>query len=197
MKQGQARFSMVKERHARSLQQAISDGKADEAFVPFCQWVSKTGDFFTSSSCSGRIALVQTDSKNSKKEASFLARWHEPADWAQLARALEKESLEEEVWFKQEPFILHIGTNNLENANRILDACKSAGLKRAGIMLAKEGKFMVELMGTQSMSLPIQLNKKRIVSEELLKSLLNKANQKMTLNRQQFERFEKAFKKFV
>lgn len=188
------RFGMVKETHRKSLKKAIEEKKADRQMIPLCRQISKTKNYFTSSSCAGRIILLQLPKEENKKDASFHRKWHRKVKEKELWEGINSKTIGE-IWFKLDPFILHIGTNNLENAKKILEIMKKNGLKRGGIMVAKPGKFMIELIGTQAMALPIKNKEKTIVDKKTMKHLLQKANKKLEKNYTLLKKLEKSFRK--
>ena len=100
------------------------------------------------------------------------------------------------LWLKQEPFILHIGTSTLDNARKLLQFCEKAGIKRAGIKVAKEGKFIVEMLGTQNIDLHI-IDGKTKIDEKFLKYLVEKSNQKFEKNQELIKKMEKFAKKML
>ena len=114
------RFEALKQWHKGTLEKASGEKKADGPILPICSFLAETKNFFTSSSCSGRIALIKIDRGQTKKEASLHRRWHSPASLEEFWNAVNENTDREELWLKQEPFILHIGARDLENAKRIL-----------------------------------------------------------------------------
>jgi len=184
------RFAMIKQRHAQTFEKAIQDGKADFGIIPLCRFLNAHTDFFTASSCAGRAILLNVDSAETKQTASFLYKTHAKADANAIWKKLH-ENTRNEVWFKQEPFILHLGAQNLANANKLISCARKAGLKRGGIMLAKPGKFILELTGTTAMSAPVKHRGKILVAKEYLAFLVKRGNQKLAKNKEQLARFEK------
>jgi len=188
------RFCMVKEMHRKSLEKAIAEEKADRQITQLCRFVSKTKGFFTSSSCAGRIILLQLPKNENKLDASFHRKWHRRVKERELWQGI-SEKTEGELWFKLDAFILHIGANSLENANLILGAMKRAGVKRGGIMVAKDGKFLIELQGTQAMAFPVKKESKILVSGDYMHYALERANKKLAKNYAMLKRLEKEFRK--
>lgn len=189
------RFEKINEHHTQTLEKAIQEKKADKQIIPLCKFIAETKNFFTSSSCSGRIALLKIDKQQTKKAASFQKTWHRTAKFPELWKAVQENTDREELWIKQEPFILHIGTNSLENAQKILQIMKTAGIKRGGIQVLEKEKILLEINGTHSLSLPIKKNNKLLVTKEYLKLVLEKANQKMKENQKRLEKFEQECRK--
>jgi len=193
-KAGAERFSMVKAMHRKSFEKAVLGKKADKQIIPMCRFVSKTKHFFTSSSCAGRIILLQLPKEESKKEASFHRKWHRKARKKELWEGIGAES-KGELWFKLDPFILHIGTDSLENAKKILAVMKKAGVRRGGIIVAKPGKFLIEMQGSQGIAFPVKKDDEAVVEEEFMEYVLMRANQKLERNYALLKRLEQVFRR--
>lgn len=190
---GIERFAMVKAMHKKSFEKAVQEEKADRQIIPLCRFVSKTKHFFTSSSCAGRIILLQLPKGESKKDASFHRKWHRIVREKEILEGIDEET-SGELWFKLDPFILHIGADSLENAKRVLAAMAKAGVKRGGIVVAKPGKFLVELQGSQGIAFPVKKGKKVLAEKEYMKYVLERANEKLGKNYALLKRLEKEFR---
>lgn len=188
------RFEMVKRHHSGTFKKAINDGKADPQIISLGNFFLELKDFFTSSSCSGRIVLMNLNEQETKREAAFHRKWHRAVSVEEVVKGL-NEDTHDELWFKQEPFILHIGARNLKQSVRMLEIMKRAGVRRGGIMVAKDGKFIIELTGSSYMSVPVKSGKKILVSDKHLEYLIEKANAKLERNYAMLERFEKECRK--
>ena len=114
------RFEMVKEHHKKTFEDAAINGKMDPQLVSLCRFIASTKQFFTSSSCSGRIVLLKVNAEESKQESAFHRKWHSTVSADEVWNALE-EKTKEELWLKQEPLILHIGAESIEGAKKILE----------------------------------------------------------------------------
>lgn len=187
------RFEMVKQRHQKTFENAVEIGKADEKLIPLCKYIAGTENYFTSSSCSGRILLLGLGKGERKENSSFCGKWHGKVSFSEVKEALE-EHISLEIWFKQEPFILHIGAQNIEGAKKILSAMYKAGIKRGGIIVAKEGKYLVELQGTQEMALPVKKGSEILVEDGYLKKIIETANKKLEKNDAALKRLERVFR---
>ena len=110
---------MTKKHHKETYEEAKKMGRMNEDFIPFCNYIVKTKNYFTSSSCAGRIALIGLNEEEKKQESAFYRKWHRTVKANEVLDAVEKFS-GNILYFKQEPLILHLGTNTLENAKKIL-----------------------------------------------------------------------------
>jgi tRNA wybutosine-synthesizing protein 3 len=193
MDEKETRFWMVKKHHTETFLKAKKDGKMDQDFIPLCQHTIKTKNYFTSSCCSGRISLIGLNKEEEKRESAFHRKWH---------RIVKLKEIEEGInsykghilWFKQEPLILHLGTNTIDNAKKILVTCEKVGLKRAGIKVVKEGKYIVEILGTHNITTPIKEGK-MVVEKKYLTYLVKKANEKFLKNQEILNKLTKQVKK--
>ncbi|VVB74295.1 tRNA(Phe) 7-((3-amino-3-carboxypropyl)-4-demethyl wyosine(37)-N(4))-methyltransferase 1 [uncultured archaeon] len=190
-----SRFEMTKKHHSKTYKEAKALGRMDEDFIPLCDYVEKTKNYFTSSSCAGRIALIGLGEEESKQESAFYRKWHRKVSVKEVLEAIKSFS-GDVLWFKQEPLILHIGTNTIENAKNLLILCEKAGIKRAGIKVAKDGKFIVEMLGTQNINAPIKEGKV-CAGEDYLKYLIKKGNEKFEKNQELIKKLTKEAKKFL
>jgi len=189
-----ARFEMTKGHHKDTFENAVKEGRMDEDFLPLCKYIAGTKGYFTSSCCAGRVALVGLGKEETKKESAFHRKWHRKVSEKEVKEGI-KDFTGKVLWFKQEPIILHIGAGDLEGARKILEVCEKAGIKRAGIKVAKEGKFIVEMVGTHNITAPVKENGKQVVSEEYVEYLVKKANEKFEKNQEVIKRLEKEARK--
>jgi len=189
------RYDMTKKHHKGTLQKAIDEKKVDEILIPFLLKVTEIPDVFTSSSCAGRIMLLSTDENEDKEVSHFHKRYHRTITFDELKSDLAENTKEMDIWFKVEPFIFHFGTKDYDKAKDVLKFCAEFGLKKAGIITAKDGKFIIEATATQYMALPLKANNKLLVDEDYLKFILDRGNKKLELNYALLDKFEKAFLK--
>jgi tRNA wybutosine-synthesizing protein 3 len=195
MDEKESRFYMTKNHHKQTFLKAKKEGKMDKDFIPFCEFISKTDNYFTSSCCAGRIALVGLNKDEDKRESAFHRRWHRKVKLKEIIEGIE--SYQGDVlWFKQEPLILHLGTSDIEHAKIILALCESVGIKRAGIKVAKDGKMIVEVLGTHNINAPVKEGK-MCVEKKYIEYLVKKANQKFEKNQEVLKKLTKKAKKIL
>jgi len=191
-----ARFNMLKKHHTQTLKDAIDKGFVDSPVIPFLLDVVNIPDIYTSSSCSGRIMLLHTDKEENKKFSEFENRYHRLVTFEEIKKDIESFK-DGYLWLKVEPFIFHFATKDYNKAKEILDFCRDLGLKKAGIISAKDGRFTCEVTNTVFISTLVKMDDKQLVSDEYLQLLLEIANQKLDSNFKKLELFESSFlKKF-
>ena len=193
MNEKESRFEMTKKHHTQTFLKAKKEGKMDKDFIPLCAHIAKTKEYFTSSCCAGRISLVGLNKEEEKKESAFHRKWHRTVKLKEIEEGINSYK-GHILWFKQEPIILHIGTKNIENAKKILVLCEKVGIKRAGIKVAKEGKYIVEILGTHNITAPIKEGK-FVIDKKHTEYLVKKANQKFIKNQKTLEKLTKQIKR--
>ncbi len=189
------RFEMLKRHNSEAFEEAVKEGKADKRMYSICRYFNSHEDFFTSSSCAGRIVLLSVESIGKKQPKAFHRKWHRKVKLEEIEEGVEAKAKEKELWFKLDPFILHVGARDLEHARKILLCMRKAGVKRGGIILAKREKFLVEFHGTHVMALPIKSNGNLLVEKEYLSFLVEKANKKLSDNYARLKLFEQVCRK--
>jgi tRNA wybutosine-synthesizing protein 3 len=168
-----------------------SIGKWDEKIIPLCKKINSKENYYTTSSCSGRILLMIDQEK--KGENLFLFVSHDKISFKKLKDEIELAlKKNKNVKFKLEPCILHISCENLEDAEKLFEIGKNAGWKRVGIIGTRNG-FTFELNSTEKLEFPIIQNKKILVDDEFLKIILEDANEKLEKCWMKIKKLEKEF----
>lgn len=168
------------------------EGKVDDAIKDLVALINEKEDFYTTSSCAGRIVVIKVPESGKKHEAEWLLKRHDPVTLKQVTDSLKKLP-KESVWFRQESAILHIACKDLENATKMLTACKEVGFKRSGIISAKH--FILEIMGTEKVDTIIAKEGNLLVDNDYLDILVDIANKRMEKNRERLKKLEKLVKK--
>lgn len=174
------RWKAYRGKHLEKYLRARELGAVDPAVVPLLDCINARPDYVTTSSCSGRIVLLSTSSAEKKGDSFFYRKWHHPVTSDDVWDALTSYS-GSILWFKLDPFILHIGAENLSSAFRIIDLARSAGVKIAGIQSADSSKIHVEIRGIDSIAIPFY-DGKPLLGREYVKHIVRFANRKIVKN---------------
>jgi len=151
-------------------------GEFDPRIAELCNKINNKINYYTTSSCSGRVVLLKASEE--KQPNAFLFRTHEKINFLKLKKALEKIKYDGLVEFQQTSCILHVACMSLEDAQELVTKAKFAGWKRSGIM-ATGKRFMVELHSTECISFPIMNNRIILVDDNFLKLIVELANNKL------------------
>ena len=158
-----------------------------------CNKINSLRNYYTTSSCSGRIILMIDQEK--KGEGLFLKNYYDLISLNQLKKDLSeiknnKKYRNKIVKFKQEPCIIHIVCRNLEDAEKMLDNAQLSSWKRTGI-IATGRRFVVEMSGTEKLEFPIIDKNKILVSDDFLNLIIEKSNNNL---KKSWEKIKKLWK---
>lgn len=156
-------------------------GEVDKPITELIDFINGLKDFYTTSSCSGRIMLIALDDEKRKDRADWLFFSHEKVFFKDLMKNLKKYKSKKELWFKQEPLILHICSRNLKEADKLMRLSLASGFKKVGI-IALSRRVILEIKGTDYISTLIGKDGKILVGEDYLKEILKMANEKLENN---------------
>ncbi|XP_062960722.1 tRNA wybutosine-synthesizing protein 3 homolog isoform X1 [Cynocephalus volans] len=165
-------------------------GSVDEDVVELVQLLNAREQFFTTSSCSGRILLRDGDINSfevQKQNCCWLLVTHKPCVKDDVIRALKKAN--GDAILKFEPFVLHVQCRQLQDAQILHSVAIDSGFRNSGITVGKRGKTILAVRSTHGLEVPLSHKGKLMVTEEYIDFLLNIANQKMEENKKRIERF--------
>jgi tRNA wybutosine-synthesizing protein 3 len=167
-------------------------GEIDKEIKDLVGLINSLPNYYTKSSCAGRIVLL-TKKSDKKQEAQWLFVKHGPVGYKEIRNALKKIP-KQEVWFKQEPLIMHVCCKTIESANKLLNITKGY-FKRTGIIGIKR-YVTLEIIGTDALDTLIAKDSKLLVSEEYLKVLNEESNKKLKRNSKKIKEYFKALTSF-
>ncbi|MFP4402950.1 MAG: tRNA wybutosine-synthesizing 3 family protein [Candidatus Woesearchaeota archaeon] len=172
-------------------------GKIDLKIGNLVNLINSSDNFYTTSSCSGRIVIFK-NSNNYKKNCEFLYTSHKKIlkkDILKILDLIDKCYVEDdfEIWLKFEPIIIHVSCDSLLNAKKLINLANLSGFRRAGI-IALKNSIVVEIVGTEFLETILKDNFGKYYDEKIFTRLIYYSNKKMQVNFEKIKRFEKNFK---
>ena len=152
-----------------------SIGEVDKPIKDLCDKINSNKDYFTTSSCSGRIALIIEDGR--KAPNLILFRTHKLTNFNELKKEIKKasENKESTIYLKQEPCLVVVSSRNKEKQMKLLSEARNNGWKKSGI-LSIDRKLLIELMSTEVISFPVINRGEILIGDELLNMFVGRAN---------------------
>lgn len=153
-------------------------GSWDVKIKGLCEKINNNKNYFTTSSCSGRVILMKSSVKKIKD--IFLFRTHDKIGFNELKKALEMTARKYSglVEFQLSSCILHVDCKSFEDAQKLVNKAKESGWKRSGLMTSKK-RFIVELQSTEGISFPVMDKGEMLVDDNFLKIVVREANRKL------------------
>ena len=163
------------------LDNAISNNKVDKDILSLLKVINSSKDFYTTSSCSGRIILIELDEIGDKEGARILGKWHANINVENIIKSFNKYDKKSNVYFMVQSPIFHIVGGNLKKG---LELCKiglKSSFKYSNIKsIDKKDKVMVEILSSEQINVPIASNGIFFPSEDYLEFLVEEANLTLT-----------------
>ena len=162
-------------------------GNVDRYVKPLVNTINKLSDYYTTSSCAGRIRLFAEPVSGRKCDGSTLYLSHVSVKkketgslWKKII-SFAKNNKKDSLWMKQEPLILHVACRNLNTAQEMLNKAKSAGFKRSGIISTNKNP-VVEIIGSEKMETILVKKGAVLIDKSYVSVLLEEANKRFLAN---------------
>ena len=186
-------FLDAKERALNLLWKDKSENKVDKGIERILDIINKSDDYYTSSSCAGRIVLIELPEIGDKRGAKFLGKWHRRIDQSEVELAAKKAKTGL-LWLLAQSPILHVAAETNSSADRLLKTATSCGFKHSGLK-SIIGKTIVEVCSTERLDAPIGKNGSLFCDEEYLCLLVDISNEVIDRANHKLQRFERELKK--
>jgi tRNA wybutosine-synthesizing protein 3 len=166
-------------------------GDVDKPIISMIDYINSLNDYYTTSSCSGRIYLLTEADK--KPDVKWLYVSHEKVAVKRIIDVL-KELPKQRVWLRQENMILHVACRTIDDANKMLKIARDIGFRRSGI-IADSNIIIVEICSTEKMDLPVADKGKLLVNKKYVKFIVKIANEKFLKGREKLKKLESEIRK--
>ncbi|KAM3914684.1 tRNA wybutosine-synthesizing protein 3 homolog [Leptodactylus fuscus] len=165
-------------------------GSVDKDIEEIVRDINLQDCYFTTSSCSGRIILIDENPDSSvvqKQNCSWLFVTHDLCTKEDVVSGLHKSS--GDAVLKFEPFVLHVQCRTLEDAQLLHGVAINSGFRNSGITIGKKGKIIMAVRSTHCLEVPLSHKGKCLVSDEYIDFLVQTANQKLEENKRRIVRY--------
>ena len=173
----------------KALERLDKEG-ADDDIAGLIELLNGFDDYFTTSSCSGRVVLISIPEIGAKEEAEFIAKWHREVSKDEVLKAMGTwKDADGELWLMSQSPILHVSCVSMEKAKQLLNLAIESGFKYSGIKAITMKRVMVEIMSTERMDVPVGRDGVIFCSEPYLDFIISKANFMLERGKEKLRRF--------
>ena len=137
----------------KKLANAKKEHLADEKIIPILDIINQSDNYYTSSSCAGRIVLLEIPVIGDKKNAKFLGKWHSTIKKDEILNSVKK-AKKGQLWLLAQSPIIHIGCKKNNDADQMIKTAIACGFKHSGYK-SLEDKYVVEVVSTERLDSPI------------------------------------------
>ena len=156
-------------------------GDIDQKALPLIITINQLQNYYTTSSCSGRVYLWTGSGK--KNETIWVNMSHNLINESFLNLPKPYSTI---VWLRFEPFIMHICAKDLKSANLLLQEVHK--LYKKSSILSISNKIIIEIRSSEGIEMPLYDNNTPLFPQEKYPLLITMINTKMEL---MWEKMEK------
>ena len=168
-------FEEQKERAMKGLRKALAEDKVDKDVIPLLKRINALDNYFTTSSCSGRISVMEMPHFGDKVNSVWLGKWHREVTAEEVLEAIGKHK-SGQLWFLVRSPILHVAARTMEDAVELLNLAIGLGFKYSNIKSVSHKKLLVEIRSTERMDVPLGEDGELWVDEEYTERIVSLAN---------------------
>ena len=187
-------FDEQKARAMEGLRRALKEGKVDEDIITLLEKINALENYFTTSSCSGRISVMEMPHFGDKVNSVWLGKWHREVTVEEVLEAIGRHE-KGQLWFLVMSPILHVGSRTLEDAVRLLNLAIGLGFKYSNIKSVSHKKLLVEIRSTERMDVPLGANGELWVSGDYIERIVGIANDQLRRFKRKLKRLEEEVEK--
>jgi len=187
-------FDLQKKKALESLNEALEKGLVDSDIIPLLNKINSPENYFTTSSCSGRINIMQMPDLGDKLNAIWLGKWHSEVKIEEVLNAINKHD-EGMLWFMVHSPILHVSAKTLEDAVELLNLAIACGFKHSNIKSVSHKKLVVEIRSTERMDVPLGRDGELWVNESYLAKIVSMANLQLRRAKEKLRKLENEIQK--
>ncbi|RLF87664.1 hypothetical protein DRN43_07175 [Thermococci archaeon] len=177
-----------------SLFMALRERRVDEDITDLLMLINSIRGIHTTSSCSGRIGILEEPYLGSKPLSRWLIKKHSPITFEEAKEALGN-AREGMIFLKSQPPIFHVVAQDIKTAKRIHEVGLASGFKYTTFRALKGDKVLVEINGTEYLTAPLGKNGKVLSTDEHLAFTIEMGNEMLRRSKGRLPRLRENFEK--
>ena len=180
----------------------LEAGEIDENVIEILKTINSSNDYYTTSSCAGRIQLISLPKLGDKVGSVVIGKWHDPVDYEILKTALAKWDGKNILMLLVQSPVIHVVCRNLNAASKIRNIGDASGFKYSTIRSIHTGEknseeqmnITVEILSTERMDIPLGRDGNLFPGEDYLKYILDLAFTCLERSRGKLDRLQSNLK---
>ena len=156
-------------------QDARMKDEVDKDIISLLDFLNSTQKYYTTSSCSGRIVVMQIPQIGDKRNAKFLGKWHRYVKDEEVFNAIFQYH-EGYLFLLVQSAIIHVVAEDMKSAKSIMKIALESGFKYTTIKNIDSTGVLVEILSTENLHIPLGENGVLQVSRENIKFFVKMAN---------------------
>ncbi len=180
---------MNKKEALEKYRRARERGEVDEDIIPLLEHLNSLSEYYTTSSCSGRIAVLEIPEIGDKIHAKFLGKWHHEVTLDDVMGAIQKYQ-RGYLFLLVQSSIIHVVARGMESACTLMRIALESGFKYTHIKNIRGDRVMIEILSTENLNIPLGKDGKLIPDAETLAFFTEVANTTLRRVKKKLQLFE-------
>ena len=175
----------------RSLFTAMRGGKVDEDIIDLLLLINSINGIYTTSSCSGRIGIIEEPALGAKPLSRWLIKEHRPITFEEAKEALKKAE-KGLIFLKSQPPIFHIVAEDIGKAKKLHELGLASGFKYTTFKVISN-RYLVEINATEYLTAPLGRDGRVLIDDEYLRFAVEVGNSMLKRSKGRLPRLRKNF----
>lgn len=175
----------------RRLWEDLEIGYLDEDLLDILLEFFKRPESYTTSSCSGRIVVVDSRMPWERRDATIIFKKHTPISLNEIKDLL-KQPVLHRLWLVASGPIIHVVTLTAREALRVLRIAREAGFKHSGVMSVSKKGYLVELRTGIRLAVLLKTPNGLVVNEQSLNEAVRAVNEALIEGKKRLNRLLEA-----
>ena len=176
-----------------SLFTAMRGRKVDEDIIDLLLLINSIKGIYTTSSCSGRIGIIEEPAPGAKPLSRWLVKVHRPIEFEEAWETL-KDAREGLIFLKSQPPIFHVVAEDMEKAKKLHELGLASGFKYTTFKVISK-RYLVEINATEYLTAPLGKDGRVFVNKEYLRFMVEIGNSMLRRSKGRLPRLEENFRK--
>lgn len=181
-------FIENKKQNLIKLQKEKEKKQVDDKIIPVLDLINSCKNYYTSSSCYGRIVLLEIPEIGDKKNAKWLGKWHREIQLNEFL-LVSKKAKKGFLWLLAQSPIIHVFANDLDSADNLTKIAVSCGFKHTSFKSFKKN-IVIEIISTERLDAPIGKDGIIFCDDKYLNLLINISNNIINRSSEKLKKFK-------
>ena len=179
-----------KEEFKERLMEDLRIGYLDPDILDVLMRFFNMNSYFTLSSCSGRVTIVDAVMPWGRRNSSVVFKKHSPITVNEFLKTLKQKAVWT-LWLVVTGPIIHVSSRSLEDGVKLLVLVREAGMKHSGIISVSRKGVVIEITSGVFISVPLKLGHSLIIPKDSAPKTVSLANKALIKGKERLNRLRK------
>jgi len=180
----------------KRLMKEHSEGRTDVDILDLLNLINSSQNYYTLSSCSGRIQIIEGRNYSKRKELRSIAKFHYGITKDDLINSFQNIK-GDYAWISLQPPIIHIAAKSLDDAIKLLKIARASGFKHSGIQSKNPDRYVIELNSSFRLDIPLRYKGVNLIKQEDIELLVELLNENLKSAKECIIKFKENLSKIL